>query len=78
MKFRIEFNDGKKFSHYAIIVFKLGFQITYLCSGILIFSILYMNIFNYIQEIGPEVWQELSEFYFPSEIADCMNCDEID
>ena len=78
MKLRIEFNDGKTFNHYALVVFKIGFQIAYLCSGLLIFSLMFMNFSQHFQEIGPEIWQEMERFYFPAEVIDCMNCDEID
>ena len=76
MKVRVTFNDGKTFSHYAFVVFKVGLNITYICSGLLVFGMLYMNIVNHIQEVGPEVWSELINFYFPTE--QCHNCDEID
>ena len=78
MKLRIEFNDGKTFNHYALVVFKVGFQITYLCSGLLIFSVMFMHLPQHFQEFGPEIWQEIVSFYFPTETVDCMNCDEID
>ena len=29
MKVRVEFNDGKTFSHYALVVFKVGLNITF-------------------------------------------------
>ena len=78
MKFRVEFNDGKTFSHYAFVVFKVGLNITYVCSGVLMFALMFMNIANHIQEVGPEIWQEMINFYFPTEVVDCQNCDEID
>ena len=78
MKFRIEFNDGKTFSHYALVVFKVGLNITYVCSGVLMFALMFMNIAQHFQEFGPEIWQEMMNFYFPTEVVDCMNCDEID
>ena len=52
MKFRVEFNDGKTFSHYALVVLKVGFVITYIASGLLMFSVLFINAKNYIQEHG--------------------------
>ena len=64
MKVRVTFNDGKNFSHYAFVVFKVGFIITYLCSGVAIFGLTLMNIVNHFQEIGPEIWQEMISFYF--------------
>jgi hypothetical protein len=78
MKFRVEFNDGKTFSHYALVVFKVGLNITYVCSGVLMFALMFMNVAQHFQEFGPEIWQEMMNFYFPTEIVDCMNCDEID
>ena len=78
MKFRVEFNDGKTFSHYALVVFKVGLNITYVCSGVLMFALMFMNVAQHFQEFGPEIWQEMMNFYFPNEIIDCMNCDEID
>jgi len=83
MKFRVEFNDGKTFSHYALVVFKVGLNITYVCSGVLIFGMFFMNASEQIKEIKPEVLQELKQFYFPSKVdtleyINCMNCDEID
>tara|TARA_B100000287_G_scaffold95023_1_gene87146 strand:- start:834 stop:1085 length:252 start_codon:yes stop_codon:yes gene_type:complete len=83
MKFRVEFNDGKTFSHYALVVFKVGLNITYVCSGVLIFGTTLMHGINHFQEFGPELLQEMADFYFPAqeieqEMIDCMNCDEID
>ena len=78
MKVRVTFNDGKTFSHYAFVVFKVGFQLTYMCSGLLIFSLMFMQLSIHFQDIGPEIWQDILKFYFPSEPVDCMNCDEID
>ena len=78
MKFRVTFNDGKNFSHYALVVFKIGFQIAYLCSGILVFAIMFMNVAGHFGEVGPEILQDMINFYFPIEVTDCMNCDEID
>ena len=78
MKVRVTFNDGKTFSHYAFVVFKVGLNITYVCSGVLMFALMFMNIAQHFQEFGPEIWQEMMNFYFPTEVVDCMNCDEID
>ena len=82
MKIRVTFNDGKTFSHYAFVVFRVGLNITYVCSGVLMFALLFMNMVQHFQEFGgPEVFQEMMNFYFPSEtreVTDCMNCDEID
>tara|TARA_R100000781_G_scaffold107221_1_gene71409 strand:+ start:207 stop:449 length:243 start_codon:yes stop_codon:yes gene_type:complete len=80
MKVRVTFNDGKTFSHYAFVVFKAGFIITYVCSGLLMFGSYFMNASEHMKEVGPEVLQEMKQFYFPQEVeeVDCMNCDEID
>tara|TARA_Y100001963_G_scaffold143745_1_gene214991 strand:- start:386 stop:637 length:252 start_codon:yes stop_codon:yes gene_type:complete len=83
MKFRVEFNDGKTFSHYALVVFKVGLNITYVCSGVLMFGMFFMNASEHIKEIGPEIVEEVKQFYFSDEeteqdYIDCMNCDEID
>tara|TARA_B100000287_G_scaffold163198_2_gene153948 strand:+ start:1442 stop:1693 length:252 start_codon:yes stop_codon:yes gene_type:complete len=83
MKFRVEFNDGKTFSHYALVVFKVGLNITYVCSGVLMFGMFFMNASEHIKEIGPEIIEEVKQFYFSDEeteqdYIDCMNCDEID
>ena len=80
MKVRVTFNDGKIFSHYAFVVFKVGFVTTYLCSGLLMFGTFFMNASEHIKEVGPEMLQEIKQFYFIEEIKDidCMNCDEID
>jgi len=78
MKLRVEFNDGKTFSHYAFVVFKVGLKVTYIASGLLMFSLLFMNISNHFGEDIPEVLNELKRFYFSTEVSDCWNCDEID
>ena len=83
MKIRIEFNDGKTFSHYALVVFKVGLNIAYVCGGVVIFGTTLMHGVNHFQEFGPELWQEFTSLYFPTqeveqEMIDCMNCDEID
>ena len=78
MKVRVTFNDGKTFSHYAFVVFRVGLNITYICSGLLIFALMFMNMSQHLGEVGPEVLQEMMNFYFPTEVTDCMNCDEID
>ena len=83
MKLRIEFNDGKTFSHYALVVFKVGLTTTYLCSGLIMFGAFFMNASEHAKEVGPEFVEEMRQFYFPSkeveqEYIDCMNCDEID
>tara|TARA_Y100001963_G_scaffold147375_1_gene223662 strand:+ start:1314 stop:1556 length:243 start_codon:yes stop_codon:yes gene_type:complete len=80
MKIRVTFNDGKTFGHYAFVVFKAGFIITYVCSGLLMFGSYFMNASEHMKEVGPEVLQEMKQFYFPQEVEeiDCMNCDEID
>ena len=83
MKFRVEFNDGKTFSHYALVVFKVGLNITYVCSGLLMFGMFFMNASEHIKEIKPEVLHDMKQFYFPNEVdtqeyINCMNCDEID
>ena len=76
MKVRVTFNDGKTFSHYAFVVFKVGLNITYICSGLLVFALMFMNVAQHFQEFGPEIWQEMISFYFPTE--QCHNCDEVD
>ena len=43
MKIRVTFNDGKKFSHYALLVFQISVQIAYFSSGLVMFSMLYIN-----------------------------------
>ena len=81
MKVRVTFNDGKTFNHYAFVVFKVCLNITYVCSGLLMFALLFMNVVQHFGEVGPEVLQEMINFYFPTEervVTDCMNCDEID
>ena len=83
MKIRVTFNDGKTFSHYAFVVFRVGLNIVYICSGLLMFGAFFMNASTHMHEIGPEVLQEMQKFYFPQEVneqeyIDCMNCDEID
>ena len=78
MKIRVEFNDGKTFSHYALVVFKIGLNITYVCSGVLMFALMFMQVAQHFGEVGPEILQEMMSFYFPTEVIDCMNCDEID
>tara|TARA_Y100000004_G_C8813344_1_gene368712 strand:- start:95 stop:346 length:252 start_codon:yes stop_codon:yes gene_type:complete len=83
MKVRVTFNDGKNFSHYALVVFKVGLNITYVCSGVLMFGAFFMNASEHIKELDTNIIQEMQEFYFPSETdtqeyIDCMNCDEID
>ena len=78
MKVRVTFNDGKTFNHYAFVVFKVCLNITYISSGLLIFSLMFMHMAEHFQEIGPEILQDWISFYFPAEVADCQNCDEID
>ena len=83
MKFRVEFNDGKTFSHYIFVVFKVGFITTYVCSGVLMFSVFFMNASEHMKEIGPDFVKEMKQFYTPveeieQEWIDCVNCDEID
>jgi hypothetical protein len=78
MKIRVEFNDGKTFSHYALVVFKVGLNITYISSGVLMFALMFMQVAQHFGEVGPEILQEMMSFYFPTEVIDCMNCDEID
>ena len=81
MKVRVTFNDGKNFSHYAFVVFKVGFVTTYLCSGLLMFSTFFMNASEHIKEVGPEMLQEIQHFYLNEEYngeINCENCDEID
>tara|TARA_R110000824_G_scaffold178564_2_gene358340 strand:+ start:139 stop:336 length:198 start_codon:yes stop_codon:yes gene_type:complete len=63
MKIRVTFNDGKKFSHYAFFAFKIAFQATYLTSGFIMFSVLYINVKNYIAENG-RFFDELLCAYF--------------
>ena len=46
MKVRVTFNDGKTFSHYAFVVFRIGLNITYVCSGVLMFALMFMNLVN--------------------------------
>ena len=75
MKVRVTFNDGKTFSHYAFVVFRVSLSIAYICSGLLIFSLAVMNLSIHFQDIGPEILHDWMNFYFP---VDCMNCDEID
>tara|TARA_Y100000593_G_scaffold6043_1_gene11632 strand:- start:308 stop:553 length:246 start_codon:yes stop_codon:yes gene_type:complete len=81
MKVRMTFNDGKNFSHYAFVVFKAGFVTTYLCSGLFMFGSYFMNASEHMKEVGPEILQEMQQFYFSVEeenYMDCENCDEID
>ena len=80
MKVRVTFNDGKNFSHYAFVVFRVGLVTTYICSGLLMFGTFFMNASEHMKEIGPEIVKELKHFYFSNEqeAVDCMNCDEID
>ena len=80
MKVRVTFNDGKTFSHYAFVVLKASLVIIYVCSGLLMFGTFFMNASEHLGEIGPEMLQQLQDFYFPQEQEwiDCMNCDEID
>lgn len=78
MKVRVKFNDGKTFNHYAFVVFKVCLNITYVCGGVLIFALTFMNAVQHFGEVGPEVWQEMISFYFPTEVTDCINCDKID
>ena len=86
MKVRVTFNDGKNFSHYALVVFKIGLNITYVCSGVLMFGMFFMNASEHIKELDTNVIQDMRKFYFPNETdtqeyqeyIDCMNCDEID
>ena len=83
MKVRVTFNDGKNFSHYALVVFKVGLNITYVCSGVLMFGMFFMNASEHIKELDTDVIQDMKKFYFPNEVdtveyVNCMNCDEID
>tara|TARA_R110002020_G_scaffold111098_1_gene256650 strand:- start:40 stop:189 length:150 start_codon:yes stop_codon:yes gene_type:complete len=48
------------------------------CGGVLIFALTFMNAVQHFGEVGPEVWQEMISFYFPTEVTDCINCDKID
>jgi hypothetical protein len=48
---------------------------------VLMFALMFMHIAQHFGEVGPEVIQEMINFYFPTEeivVTDCMNCDEID
>ena len=78
MKVRVTFNDGKNFSHYAFVVFRASLVITYVCSGLLMFGIFFMNASEHMKEVGPEMLQEIQQFYFSIEEESCQNCDEID
>ena len=55
MKVRVTFNDGKTFRHYAFVVFKVGLNITYVCSGVLMFALMFMQVAQHFGEVGPEI-----------------------
>ena len=81
MKLRKTFNDGKNFSHYAFVVFKVGLVTTYLCSGVLMFGAFYMNASEHMRDTSVEIIHDMKKFYFSDDeqySLDCMNCDEID
>ena len=64
MKLRNTFNDGKNFSHYAFVVFKVGLVTTYLCSGVLMFGAFYMNASEHMQDVGVEVIHDMKSSTF--------------